>query len=593
MIYFSANSRGHLVSPLVLSAMLLVAFITSACTAPAKRGVTPAPIEAAQPSAMDRTGDRTEDTPDTWSGYRLYIEAMLARNADELSMAATYLEEASRKDPSALIIKRELAVVYLITKEKTKALEVIQGILETNPEDADSLLLLVRIKLTEHKIGAAEALLEKVIKADPTREEAYYRLGLLQASIGKKEKALATYLKLLEAYPYAYAGHYYAALLYREKGNFKQAIFHLDEGITIAPEFTEARLELASIHLVQKQPDSAEKQYLRVLANAPDNLQANFAMALIYQDTDQEKRAREIFEKIATSQTRWTEIYSVINRFYVEKKDYREAHRLLTGIIERHRENPEFNYMLGFVCEKLGNSTEAIQCFKKITPNSDYYERATLFVGVQLWEQGDRDEAILTLETARSQLPESIEILSYLASFYEDIGRFTQAEESLLRSIEINPEDPSLHFRIGVLYDKWGKTDASTTALKKALDIDPEDPNALNYLGYSYARQGIHLEDAERLIKKAMEKRPGDGYITDSLGWVYYQKGMFPKALETLQRAADLLPSDPVVLEHLGDALVKNNRQGEAIDYYKKSLDFGHEDAPSLQKKIRDLGGQE
>ena len=589
MTYFSANSRGCIASLRALSAMLLVAFLTSACTAPAIKGDAPAPIQVVQPSATGGPGD----TPDTWSGYRLYIEAMLARNADELSTAATYLEAASRKDPSALVIKRELAVVYLLTKDKAKALEVIEGILKTNPDDADSLLLLVRIKLTERKIGAAETLLERVIKSDPTREEAYYRLGLLQASIGKKEKALATYLKLLKAYPYAYAGHYYAALLYREKGDLKQAIAHLEEGLTIAPEFTEARLELASIHLAQKQPDNAEKQYLRVLANDPDNLQANFAMALIYQDNGQEKRAQDIFESIATPEIRWPEIYTVINRFYIEKKHYKESHRLLTGMQERYRENSEFNYMLGFVCEKLGDSTEAIQCFKKITPNSDYYERATLFVGVQLWERGDRDEAILTLETARSQLPESIEILSYLASFYEEIGRFTQAEESLLKSIEMNPEDPSLHFRIGVLYDKWGKNDASINAIKKALDIDPEDPNALNYLGYSYARQGIHLEDAERLIKKALVHRPGDGYITDSLGWVYYQKGMFSKALETLRKAADLLPNDPVVMEHLGDALVKNNRKKEAIDYYKKSLNFGHEDAPSLKEKIRTLGGQE
>jgi len=586
MNLFSATIRGLRHAPAFMSALILSVLLLSGCAPTTRGGLTSA---TSTPMAPEATTAEKTDSPETWSGYRLYVEAMLARKAEDYATAAAYLTTASRKDPAALVLKRELAVVYLLEGDKAKALEVIDGILDTNPDDADSLLLLVRIRLAERRAGQAEKLLQRVIESDPTREEAYYRLGMLQTTIGKRDKALATYLKLLEAYPYAYAGHYYAALLYKEKGEADKAVSHLEESLSIAPEFMEARLELADILVTRQKFDDAKGQYRLALTHKPGDLQASLAMALLHQTLGEDEMARELFAELTQSADLWPEIYTLINQQYIERRRYSEAHRLLTGVMDAYKDNSEFNYMLGFVCEKLGDSEEAIQCFTRISPASDYYERAILFVSVQLWEQDRRQEAIQTLEEAREQQPESIEILSYLASFYEEIKTYDKAEACLAKAIEINDEDPSLHFRIGVLYDKWGKNEASTNAMKKALDLDPEDPNALNYLGYTYARQGIHLEDAERLIKKALEHKPGDGYITDSLGWVYFQKGQYSKALSTLREAAALLPEDPVVMEHLGDALVQNDLNQEALNYYRESLKLGHEDAPAIHEKIRSL----
>lgn len=584
MHFFSAILQGLRNAPVSLAVFSLTALLLGGCALSAKGDLAPS---ATPPTTPNAVAAADTDNPETWSGYRLYMEAMLARKAEDYATAAAYLRAASEKDPSALVLKRELAVVHLLAKEKAEALSVINAILKAHPDDADSLLLLVRIRLAERKAGEAEALLKRVIASDPTREEAYYRLGLLQTTLGKRDEALATYLELLSVYPYAYAGHYYAALLYKEKGALDKAVPHFEESLNIAPEFTESRLELADLLISQKKYTEAKGQYRLALTHKPGDLQAGLAMALLHQTLGDEEKARAIFEGIADPTNRWPEIYTLINQVYIEKRRYDEAFRLLTGVRGLYPGSSELNYMLGFVCEKLGKTEEAIQSFTRILPDSDYYERAILFVSVQLWEQGNREEATRTLEEARTQQPESIDILSYLASFYEEMKIYDKAEACLIKGIEINAGDPTLHFRIGVLYDKWGKSDASTKAMKKVLALDPEDPNALNYLGYTYARQGIHLEDAERLIKKALAHKPGDGYITDSLGWVYYQKGQFSKALSTLQKAATLLPEDPVVLEHLGDALVKNNRAEEALEAYRKSLAQGHEDAPTLKEKIR------
>jgi Tfp pilus assembly protein PilF len=126
-------------------------------------------------------------------------------------------------------------------------------------------------------------------------------------------------------------------------------------------------------------------------------------------------------------------------------------------------------------------------------------------------------------------------------------------------------------------------------AMRKVISLDPKHANALNYLGYTYADLGQNLDEAERLIKEALKYKPNDGYITDSLGWVYYKKGEFDKAIIYLKKAVELVPDDPIMLEHVGDAYLKLDDRENALKYYKKSLEVKEKDKGALEEKIRQL----
>ena len=126
-------------------------------------------------------------------------------------------------------------------------------------------------------------------------------------------------------------------------------------------------------------------------------------------------------------------------------------------------------------------------------------------------------------------------------------------------------------------------------AMRKVISLDPKHANALNYLGYTYADLGRNLDEAERLIKEALKYKPNDGYITDSLGWVYYKKGEYDKALIYLKKAIELVPDDPIMLEHTGDAYLKLNDRENALKYYKKSLKVKEKDKEPLEEKIQQL----
>jgi Flp pilus assembly protein TadD len=127
--------------------------------------------------------------------------------------------------------------------------------------------------------------------------------------------------------------------------------------------------------------------------------------------------------------------------------------------------------------------------------------------------------------------------------------------------------------------------------MKKAIELNPQNAQALNYLGYTYAESGRNLDEAERLIKRALVVEPEDGFYVDSLGWVYYQKGEYKKAVEELERAVNITNNDPTITEHLGDAYRKMGKLKEASRQYDDALKKSQEtDQQSrLKDKIQDL----
>lgn len=131
--------------------------------------------------------------------------------------------------------------------------------------------------------------------------------------------------------------------------------------------------------------------------------------------------------------------------------------------------------------------------------------------------------------------------------------------------------------------------------LKRTIEINPKHADALNYLGYSYAEKGMLLDEAYSLVKRALELKPENGYIMDSLGWIYFKSGKYDEALKTLLRAAEIVKDDPTIMEHLGDAYNALGFKEKAKAYWTKSVEFqkkGEDDdlRDRVEKKINGLG---
>ncbi len=123
---------------------------------------------------------------------------------------------------------------------------------------------------------------------------------------------------------------------------------------------------------------------------------------------------------------------------------------------------------------------------------------------------------------------------------------------------------------------------------QKAIELDPEQGAVLNYLGYSWLDQNMHIPEAFDLIKKAVKLRPNDGYIIDSLGWAYYMQKDYETAVKHLDKAVELRPEDPTLNDHLGDVYWRLGRKLEAKFQWTQALSLNPEpeDAEKIKKKV-------
>jgi tetratricopeptide (TPR) repeat protein len=185
------------------------------------------------------------------------------------------------------------------------------------------------------------------------------------------------------------------------------------------------------------------------------------------------------------------------------------------------------------------------------------------------------------LTEARHRFPGAPEIVYYLAIAQREAKQSQQAVatfEEALHDAQLDEDDDFInakfYFNYGAAAEQAGLYDKAADLLRKSIALDPENSaEAYNYLGYMWADHNMNLDEAELMIRRALESEPNNASYLDSLGWVKFRKGQFDRALDELQRAAKTAEhEDPVVFEHLGDTYLKLNRAGEALEAWQKAL---------------------
>ncbi len=210
-----------------------------------------------------------------------------------------------------------------------------------------------------------------------------------------------------------------------------------------------------------------------------------------------------------------------------------------------------------------------------------------------LEEMGRQDEAIREMERIGRDYPDSMLPDMELGDLLRQKQRFGDAIDAydrvLARVRQPGPEDWAIYYSRGIAYERTGQWTRAEADFNHALQLSPDQPSVLNYLGYAWADMGRNLEQARDMIQRAAARRPNDGAITDSLGWVLYRQGNVAEATKMLERAVGLEPEDPTITEHLGDAYWAGGRKIEAQYQWRRALTLNPtpEDAAKLEAKIK------
>jgi len=528
--------------------------------------------------------------PRPHNSYFYYTEAQIAIKQGHIERAIQSLERAIQLDPKSVYLYMELASLYLGQKKKELASEILEKGLLIDPNHVEALIFYGNISHNSKQSEKAIQAYQKVIQIAPRKEErVYLLLGNLWMEAGNLDAALEVYQNLVTNFPASFAGHFFIGKILSEQGQAKKAETSLLRALELEPDLEEARFQLLKIYSNSGDLAKVVLLYEELLQKNPKNIRAALELGLFQYKNNLADSGAALFKDLGQRSHQDQEIIRRLVQNYIDPKLYDDAVTVIKGMLKGAPESSDLYYLAGISFEGQNDIQNAIKHLQQVDLGNRFYENAVVRIAAIYQDQQKMDLAIQTLKLAIEEAPDIPEFRLYLGSFYEEIEAYADAESILKSGLEIDPDNIQINFRLGVVYDKWGKKSDSIASMQKVIALDPKNANALNYLGYTYADMGQNLDEAEALIREALKYKPDDGYITDSLGWVFFKKGNYEKALIYLRKAVALAPDDPIILEHLGDAYLKLNDIENALKYYQESLQKRSDDTQGIQKKIDEL----
>jgi Flp pilus assembly protein TadD len=192
------------------------------------------------------------------------------------------------------------------------------------------------------------------------------------------------------------------------------------------------------------------------------------------------------------------------------------------------------------------------------------------------------------------QHPDDLRFPQLRAHALQQLGDAARAITVLEPVARANPNDATTQLALADLYSNTGRKQDAERTVRQLVALEPGNADALNYLGYLLADRGQQLDEAIRLVRRALDIEPNNPNYLDSLGWAYYRRGDFDQAEKYLAPAAQQMPRNATVQEHMGDILAKRGRWADAIAAWTRALqgDEGDVNKAAVEKKIADARGK-
>jgi tetratricopeptide (TPR) repeat protein len=513
-----------------------------------------------------------------------YLAALVAGADRDTTAAAVYFREALRADPrNPNLVERAFAAA-LADGDVADGFSLADRLIARDPGDS-----LARLALAVRAIG-----------------EGQFTAARAQLSAGEAGRAHDVTTTLLTAWSYAGAFDLRRALdtldRVREPSVAVFRDYHAGLIADLLGDAAEAQRRLQAAYGADKNTLRLADAYARFLARHNDGESAK----KIYADFDRLAPHHPLVMSAMADLTAGKPLASVIRN---AKDGAAEALYGLGGAGTRQGDElaaliylrlalflrPDHDLAAVSVAnlfEDIKRNDAAIRAYQLVPASSPMRESAEIQAGLELESIGRVDDAMTRLTEIATADPKNVDAWSALGSLQRTAKKYEDAAASYDKAIALvaTPDKSSwalFYFR-GICYERakqWPKAEAD---FKRALELFPDQPLVLNYLGYSWVDQGVNLDEAFKMLRRAVDLRPSDGYIVDSLGWAHYKLGHYEEATEELEKAIDLKPADPVVNDHLGDAFWRVNRRIEARFQWNHARDMQPEpeDLPNILKKI-------
>ncbi len=526
---------------------------------------------------------------DSSCSYFYFLWGVHAENNQRFSEAEEAFEKALICDPDSSYVLRRLPILLIRMGKPYGAAKWLRIAIEKYPLDLQDRLLLARLYIRNGEVQDAIDLYKEIIELNPDDETVLLRLGLLYSQQNRFSEADKMFKRTLSLNQDSLFAHLYLARLAIQTGDMEQALDWYKEALEINWS-VDLALEVAEFYGIQKNYTEVEFQYRSILKQHPEEQRAGLGLVHTLLRQDNETEALHVLEELRKNSEDPYQVDIITARLYLRSRKFDKAAEILVPLTLQE-DAPEAAYMLAVIRYQQKEHDQVIKLLQTIEPESSRFEDS-IYLQVRIFMEEQQDDKAIEL-LKRILADEELAgpgFYTLLASLYMEQKHIQKGYAILDAALEKYPDNAQIYFEYGLLLEQDSAQQQAITHMEKVLELEPDHAEALNYLGYTWADNNVNLEKALEYVQKSMHLKPGNGYIQDSLGWVYFRMGKLDLAIQEILEALKLEPADPHIYEHLGDIYREQGNSKQAGQAYKKAKKLFKEQADKIrmQEKINE-----
>ncbi len=486
-----------------------------------------------------------------------------------------------------------LAEYYLRLGRTDAARAVLTPLVAAKASFVGASVRLARVEVVAKKNAEAHRVLEAVLAREPKNAEALITLGKLHLSENNTINALTTLQTAVQANPRSIEAQLALAQTLVLRGSVTEGTSAYNDALKLDGTNTEARMGLARLQINNNMPADALPLVLKIVEEQPRNLEARLlllhgliAVGDLPQATTQVNVLLQQAPGSATVQTAAGMLATVKKDSEGARRAYAlalsadpKSYQALAGLLNSEMQG-----------KKFGSAKALIEKQLAAMPN----DPNVLLMAAQTYSaMGDAFETEQALKKTVEVDPQSLQAYSMLGRMYYQQGRLDLARRELETFVTRAPKSVPANTMLGTILELQGKKEEAKQRYNQALQTDPRAAVAANNLAWINANTNGNLDMALQLAQTAKSQLPNRHEVDDTLGWIYYKKGLSTLAIESLNNSTTRQPDNPSYNYHLALAHHQNGDKEQARKHLEKALksNANFEGAAEAKKLLESIKG--
>ena len=531
---------------------------------------TVALAEASNTDATDIEEATTQEENYSVNTFYALLVAEMAGQRQLYDLAlGNYLLEAHRtQDPG--VTARATSIAQYIGADQA-ALDAATLWVKLDENNPQAQLSLSQELIKASRFSESSLHLQKALDLDPEVNLGFIAMQGAHMTQGARELWLENLISMRATYPKHEGLLFSLASLQQQQENHQAALDFINELLTLNDDFYPAWTMKARLQATLGDNNGSLTTIDAALKHYENDKSLILLKARLHIKKKEIDKARDAFLSLSGEHSHDAQVILPLALTQLELGEYQDAKVTLQKLLNLHQLNDEAHYYLGRIEQHDGNDEKALEHYLAMNGGREFLAAQNAIIKLYL-KQGDLEQALTHIRDRRSSDPQNQQ--AYFLMEVEILNRTGQFEESikvLNAALGAYGDDTDLRYSRAMVSEKLGNIDQLEKDLAYIIDRDPENATALNALGYTLADRTARLDEALRLIEKARNIAPSDPAIIDSLGWVYYRMGRLQEALSLLQQAYEAFP-DPEVAAHLGEVLWILGKHDQAKEIWQQGL---------------------